>query len=248
MLTSERTAESINTSPRSPRTFACTTGRARCLRLLGMFLVVALRYRLPALTVFAVLEQETVEVEVEQPAVRFAQARPRALRVVHQRVGDEGQRPVVGPADDSVRAGKRAVRGHVEGALIRADHVYLVGEDAARELVVEIERLDRATTLELVQPVADAVHRAAERVAQRPCVAIVVAVGEQEVLRPAVLLEPDEPLRRDHRVDQHPLGGEVARTDVTADARPERLPVPEAGSDLLHGRRVPRPSAQARAD
>jgi hypothetical protein len=70
------------------------------------------------------------------------------------------------------------VRRQVEGALVWADRVYLVGDDAARQLVVEVERLDRAATLELVQAAADAVHRAAEGLLQLPCVAVVVAVRE----------------------------------------------------------------------
>ena len=44
------------------------------------------------------------------------------------------------------------------------------------KLVTEVERLDRAATFELVHAVADAVHRAAERLAQPPGVAIVVTV------------------------------------------------------------------------
>ena len=97
----------------------------------------------------------------------------------------------------------------LQSALVRADRVHLVGDDAARQLVLELERLDRATSLELVEPVADAVHRAAEGFAQLPRVAVVVAVREQQVLRPAVLFEPPEPLRRDHRIDQNALGSEI---------------------------------------
>jgi hypothetical protein len=90
-----------------------------------------------------------------------------------------------------------------KGALVRADRVHLVRDDAARQLVVELERLDRAASLELVEPVADAVHRAAEGVVELPRVAVVVAVREQEVSGAAVRLEPAEALRRDQRVDQH---------------------------------------------
>ena len=104
----------------------------------------------------------------------------------------------------------------------------------------------RAASLELVEPAADAVHRAAEGVTQLPRVAVVVAVREQEVLGPALLLEPPEALRRDHRVDQHALGGEVVRADFAADALPERLPVPKTGGDLLHDRSVPRSQSASR--
>src|SRR5439155_25437394 len=90
-------------------------------------------------------------------------------------------------------------------------------------------------------------HRAAEGVAQLPRVAVVVAVREQEVLRPAVPLEPPEALPRDHRVDQDTLCGEVVRADLATNALPERLPVPETRGDLLHGRSVPRPSAHAQS-
>ena len=105
----------------------------------------------------------------------------------------------------------------------------------------------RAASLELVEPAADAVHRAAEGVVQLPRVAVVVAVGEQEMLGSAVPLEPPEALRRDHRVDQHALGGEVVRADLAADALPKRLPVPETGGDLLQGVSVPRRSAHAQS-
>jgi hypothetical protein len=132
------------------------------------------------------------------------------------------------------------VRRCVKGTLVRANRVHLEGDDAAWKLVVELERLDRAASLEFVEPVADAVHRAAKSVAQLPRVAVVVAVREQEVLGPDLLLEPPEALRRDHWVDQHALGGEVVRADLAADALAERLPVPETGRDLLHGRSVPR--------
>jgi hypothetical protein len=74
------------------------------------------------------------------------------------------------------------VCGCVKGAIVCADRVHLVGDDAARQLVVELERFDRAASLELVEAVADAVHRAAEGVVELPRVAVVVAVGEQEVL------------------------------------------------------------------
>jgi len=43
----------------------------------------------------AVREQETVEVEVGQAAVRAAESRLRALQIVHEPIGNEGQRPVV---------------------------------------------------------------------------------------------------------------------------------------------------------
>jgi hypothetical protein len=124
---------------------------------------------------------------------------------------------------------------------------HLEGDDASRELVVELERLDRATSLELVEPVTDAVHRAAEGIAQLPRVAVMVAVREQQVVRPAVLLEPAEAPRWDHRVDQHALGGEVGGADLDADALPECLPVPKTRGDLLHGRSVPRLSAYSQS-
>ena len=136
---------------------------------------------------------------------------------------------------------------HVQRAFIWADRAHLIGDDAARQLVVELKRLDRAATLELMQAVPDAVHRAAEGVAQLPGVSVVVAVGEHEMLRPALLLKPAQPRRRDHRIDQHPLGSEVVRADVTVDPLPQPLPVPKAGSDLLHEPSVARPNAEVPA-
>ena len=130
---------------------------------------------------------------------------------------------------------------HVQRAFIWADRAHLICDDAARQLVVELERLDRAATLELLQATPDAVHRAAEDIAQLPGVPVVVAVGEEEMLGPAVLLKPAEPRRRDHRIDQHPFGSEIVRADLAANALPQPLPVPKAGSDLLHHPSVARP-------
>jgi hypothetical protein len=70
------------------------------------------------------------------------------------------------------------VRRCVKGALIGADRAHLEGDYASRELVVELERLDRATSLELVEPATDAVRRAAESIAQLPRIAVMVAVRE----------------------------------------------------------------------
>src|SRR5436190_4315967 len=61
-------------------------------------------------------------------------------------VRDEAERPVGGPADDAVSAGEGAVCGCVQRALVRADRVYFVGDDAAGELVVEVEQTERSVS------------------------------------------------------------------------------------------------------
>jgi len=108
-------------------------------------------------------------------------------------------------------------------------------------LVVEVERLDGAASFQLVQAVADAVHRRAEGIAELPCVAVVVTVREQQVPGPAMLVEPADSLRRDHRVDQDALERQVVGADLAADALAEGLPVPETGRDLLHEPSLARP-------
>ena len=124
--------------------------------------------------------------------------------------------------------------GRVQRALIWADGVDLVGNDAAGEHVGEVERLDGAASLQGVQSVSDAVHRAPESILEFPCVSVVVAVGQQEMLGSAVLVKPAEALGRNHRVDQDTLTPQVIGAHLAADALPERLPVPVTGRDLLH--------------
>src|SRR5579875_3562580 len=181
----------------------------------------------------AVGEQEQVEVEPKQGAVGRAEAGLRPLRLVH-----------VGVGDDPVGAGERAVGRDVQGALVRTDRPDLVGADAPRQLLAERERRHRAASLELVHALADAVHGDAERLAERPGVAVVVAVREDDVRRRAALPEPRLALRGQERVDQHPLALEVVRADRDPDPRVRRRPVPETGGDLLH-RREPTASGPA---
>jgi hypothetical protein len=68
-------------------------------------------------------------------------------------------------------------------------------------------------------------------------VAVVVAVGQVDVLRRAVRGEPFDALRRNARVDQHGrVGGvDVIGMDIGLDAFVEGLPVENAGQDFFHG-------------
>jgi hypothetical protein len=69
------------------------------------------------------------------------------------------------------------VSGHVERAFVRADGVDVVRTSAAGKYVAELERLDSAASLHLVQAVSDAVHGAPEGVLEFPSVSVVVAIG-----------------------------------------------------------------------
>jgi hypothetical protein len=53
-----------------------------------------------------------------------------------------------------------------------------VDDDAARQLVAEVERVGRPASDELMHPIADAVHGRSEGVVQTPGVAVVVAVTQ----------------------------------------------------------------------
>jgi hypothetical protein len=187
----------------------------------------------------AVREQEDVEVEVEQPGVCVAEPLLRPLRLVHKPVGDKPESVRGSRLDDAVSARQRAVLRDVESGLVGTDRVDLVYDGAARKLVAEIERLDWPASIELVDAVTDAVHRAPELIAQAPGVAIVVAVREQDVLRGAVLAKPIETLFGNHRIDQHPFGLEIMRTDLRTDVVVARGPVPQALRNLAHGPRLP---------
>jgi hypothetical protein len=115
----------------------------------------------------------------------------------------------------------------VERGLVGADCPHLVGNDAARKLVAEVERRDRAATFELVQAATHAMDFAAEALAQPPGVAVVMAIGHQHVLRCAVLLEPLGAFGRGHRVDQDSLALEVVRVGLTVRVLVLRAPVPQ---------------------
>ena len=121
----------------------------------------------------------------------------------------------------------------VQRALVGADGVHLVGDHPARELVAEVERRHLASALELVQPLAHAVHLRAEALDVLPRVAVVVAVGQDEVLR-RLAGEGVESLRRDHRVEQHPLGHKPIRGHLDVDVLVPGGEPAQAWGDLPH--------------
>jgi hypothetical protein len=139
------------------------------------------------------------------------------------------------PTHDAVGARECAVRREVKRGLVGTDRADLEGNRSAGELLVEVEGLDRAASFDLVQPVANAVHCAAELVAEPPAVAVVVAIGEQDVLGRPVLVKPLESLGGHHRVDEHALGEQEVGADVHVDLVVTCGPVPQAGGDLSHG-------------
>ena len=152
-------------------------------------------------------------------------------------VRDEREIARVAGTDHPVRTRQGSMGRYVQGRLIGADRIYLVNDDASWQLVSEIERLCRTTSLQLVHPVPDAVDRATERVPQAPRLAVVMPVGEQYVLRNAVLFEPAQAVLGDHRIDQHARVREVVRADGAVNVLVPGRPVPQARGDLLHGLR-----------
>ena len=121
----------------------------------------------------------------------------------------------------------------------------LEGDDFTGQVLTEVKCLDRSPSLELIQTVADAVHRAPERLTKPPGIAVVVAVGEQHVLGFPVLLEPLQPLSRDQRVDQHTLVEQAVRADIHPDVLMTRRPVPQTGGNLPHTTILPSHSGRA---
>jgi hypothetical protein len=74
--------------------------------------------------------------------------------------------------------------------LLGADRPHLQRHDPRGDLVAEPEALDLRARLELVQTRLVTEHRAAELVAERVALPVVVAVGEHDAPRPTVLAEP----------------------------------------------------------
>ncbi len=175
-----------------------------------------------------------VEVELGQPPVCLAQALPRPFRLVHQVVGDERERAALFPAHRAVGDRERAMRRHEEGGLVRADRADLVGDDSAGQLVPEVERLHRLAAVELVQAFANAADARTEASRELAAGAVVVAVGEEDLLGWAVLGEPVEAVLRRDRVDEDALLLEVVRVDRDLDVGVHGAPVPHTRDDLLH--------------
>jgi hypothetical protein len=87
-----------------------------------------------------------------------------------------------------------------------------------------------------VHALLDAEDRDAEARREAVGVAVVVAVGEHDAVEVAALEEPEAVLGL-HRVEHRRDGLDVVGADRRPDVLVERGPVPEAGSDLVHGAR-----------
>src|SRR5436309_138049 len=144
----------------------------------------------PAEEGLAVGHQQHVEVEIKHVPIRLAEPSFCALGILHVLLGNEPELRAV--MDDAICAGERVMVGNMERGLVRADRVDLVRDHVARKLVAEVERLDRTASLQLVQAIADAVHGAPERLAELPGMAVVVPIGEEDMLWGPMLLKPAE--------------------------------------------------------
>ncbi len=183
----------------------------------------------------AVGEQQPVEVEFEQLRECGAQARLGLLGIVHQPVGHELQRALLIRTHHAVGTDQRPVSGDVQRGLVRADRVDLMRDHTARQRVSKCERRHRATALELVDAGVDAMHLSAESLDDLPAVPVVVPAAEHDVRGSAInLCKPVQTARRQQRIDQHPLVGQVVGTHFPVDPRMGCGPVPEAFVDLLH--------------
>lgn len=183
-------------------------------------------------------QHQDVEVKVEQPSIRVAEPASGAGRIVHVAVRHESER--LGIVHHPVGAGQRAVGREVQRGLIGTDHADLMGDRSAGKLVAEVKSFDRSASVQLVDAVADAVHRAAESLLQLPRMAVVMTVRQQHVLGRSPFLEPLQTLGRDHRIEHHALRLEKVRADLDADALVSGRPVPDPGRNLLwHGPSIP---------
>ena len=132
---------------------------------------------------------------------------------------------------------ERAAAGvDVKRGLVRREHVHLERDDARREPVARTEALDRRARLRTrAGPPRCSSTGNAELLHEAVAVAVVVAAGEHDPLRPA-LAERAEAAGRHHRVDQRPGGLDEVGADVEADSLVEGGPVEDAGQDLPHRR------------
>ncbi len=79
----------------------------------------------------------------------------------------------------------------------------------------------------------------AEGVTKAPRMPVVVAVGEHDVLRHAMLLKPRQAFVRDQRVNRDALPLEVVGAERGPDQLAPCLPMPHSRSDFTHERRLP---------
>jgi hypothetical protein len=128
----------------------------------------------------AVGEQEVPEVELlEQPRAGGEQPPLGVRGIVHERVGDETERPVLpvgAAAHDTVGEHEGTRAGKMERGVIGADRVELMRDGTPRKPIPDVEAPDGLAVRELVQTGAVAVHGAAKRLRETGGLAVVVAV------------------------------------------------------------------------
>src|SRR4029077_4012217 len=133
----------------------------------------------------------------------------------------------------------------VEGRLVGADRVDLVRRDSLGELVAEGEALALAAVGELVEPRLASEDGAAELRLEAVAVPVMVAVREHDPLGLPARAEPLDSLRRQQRIDQGRGRLDVVGADLGPDVGMHRLPVVDAGANLVQGRL---PSSQSVAE
>ena len=102
-----------------------------------------------------------------------------------------------------------------------------------RELLAERKALHVRPAFELVETGLAAAHNAVERIDEAVALPVVVAVGENDLLR-RTALEPIDPFPRNERVDQHLRGLHVVRAHRLPDTRVDPRPVMDAWQNLAH--------------
>jgi hypothetical protein len=110
---------------------------------------------------------------------------------VHVCIGYETELSVV---DDRIGEGERALSDiEVESSVVRADGADFEGEDSGGELVAEGEPLNAGALRKLVQPRLVACDRDVEGSYEAVAVAIMVAIREEDALRPSILKPCEAP-------------------------------------------------------
>src|SRR3990172_13107568 len=198
-------------------------------------------------------QEEMIEVQGEQAAIRAPQAALHRLRVVAEEgIRDEHERSV-GVPHDSVRHRQGALDPwDAEGGLVGAEHPDLMtldppGQDLARGESAHAKLADLALLAEVIEPGLVAPHLAVERAHEAGGLPRVEAIGEEHVARRSAPLEPLEPLLGHEGIEEHPGGLDVVAAHLDPDRRVNGRPVEDAGEDLAdaHPSRIPRPPSLA---